>query len=90
MEELKEEGDESEEEEAGVDTGFDDTLRTGTFEDEEEAARLSKGGLQPRDIDAHWIQRSLSKFYNDPIVAQQKVKEVLDILKVRSIFDEFE
>uniref|UniRef100_A0A914URZ7 U5 small nuclear ribonucleoprotein 200 kDa helicase n=1 Tax=Plectus sambesii TaxID=2011161 RepID=A0A914URZ7_9BILA len=81
VEELKEDGDESEDETEGVETDYADTLRTSNFEDEEEAARLAKGGLQPRDIDAHWIQRSLSKFYNDPIVAQQKVKEVLDILK---------
>jgi len=41
-----------------------------------------KKSLHPRDIDAYWLQRSLSRFYNDPIVAQQKSKEVLDILKV--------
>uniref|UniRef100_A0A183EVW4 Helicase_PWI domain-containing protein n=1 Tax=Gongylonema pulchrum TaxID=637853 RepID=A0A183EVW4_9BILA len=40
--------------------------------------------LHARDIDAHWIQRSLSKFYKDPIVAQQKVNEVLQVLKEAS------
>lgn len=52
-----------------------------TFQD---AGKERKGNLHARDIDAHWIQRSLSKFYKDPIVAQQKVKEVLQVLKVLS------
>uniref|UniRef100_A0A1I7XD40 Helicase ATP-binding domain-containing protein n=1 Tax=Heterorhabditis bacteriophora TaxID=37862 RepID=A0A1I7XD40_HETBA len=63
----------------GVNVHFDDS-------DEEETDAVideikSKGGLHPRDIDAHWIQRSLAKFYKDPIVAQQKVTEVVSILK---------
>ena len=33
-------------------------------------------------MDAYWLQRSLAKFYSDPIAAQTKAKEVLDILKV--------
>lgn len=48
----------------------------------EDASGNRKGVLNARDIDAHWIQRSLSKFYKDPIIAQQKVNEVLHILKV--------
>ncbi|KAL1414758.1 hypothetical protein MTO96_007229 [Rhipicephalus appendiculatus] len=41
----------------------------------------SKSGLHPREIDAYWLQRKLSKFYDDPVVAQTKAGEVLDILK---------
>lgn len=47
---------------------------------EEEEDGKKKKGLQPRDIDAYWLQRSLGKFYQDPIVAQQKSREVLEIL----------
>ncbi|KAF2353766.1 DEAD/DEAH box helicase domain [Trinorchestia longiramus] len=37
--------------------------------------------LSPHDIGAHWLQRELNKFYNDPIQAQSKAQDVLDILK---------
>ena len=37
--------------------------------------------LHPRDIDAYWLQRELSKFYDDAMVSQKKAEEVLDILK---------
>ena len=42
-----------------------------------------KKDLHPRDIDAFWLQRQLSRFYDDAIVSQKKADEVLDILKVR-------
>lgn len=44
---------------------------------------MSKKDLHPRDIDAFWLQRQLSKFYDDPNVSQARSSEVLDILKVR-------
>ncbi|XP_076308177.1 U5 small nuclear ribonucleoprotein 200 kDa helicase-like [Tachypleus tridentatus] len=37
--------------------------------------------LHPREIDAYWLQRKLSKFYDDPVVAQTRAGEVLEILK---------
>lgn len=37
--------------------------------------------LQAHEIDAFWLQRKLSKIYDDPTQAQSKVREVLDILK---------
>ena len=40
--------------------------------------------LTPHQIDAFWLQRKLSKVYDDPTQAQTKVKEVLDILKKAS------
>ena len=39
-------------------------------------------GLHPHDIDAFWLQRKLSKYYDDPMVAQTKAAEVLQVLKV--------
>lgn len=46
---------------------------------------MGKGGekgLHPHDIDAYWLQRKLRSFYDDPMLAQNKAAEVLDILKV--------
>uniref|UniRef100_A0A4W3I4Q8 Small nuclear ribonucleoprotein 200 (U5) n=1 Tax=Callorhinchus milii TaxID=7868 RepID=A0A4W3I4Q8_CALMI len=40
-----------------------------------------KKDLHPRDIDAFWLQRQLSRFYDDAIMSQKKADEVLDILK---------
>ena len=40
--------------------------------------------LHPRDIDAYWLQRELSKVYDDAMVSQKKAEEVLDILKTAS------
>lgn len=43
-----------------------------------------KKDLHPRDIDAFWLQRQLSRFYDDAIVSQKKADEVLEILKVKT------
>lgn len=37
--------------------------------------------LHPRDIDAYWLQRNLSKVYDDAIISQKKSEEVLELLK---------
>ena len=44
----------------------------------------SDKGLHPHDIDAFWLQRKLSKHYDDPMLAQTRAGEVLAILKVCS------
>lgn len=51
--------------------------------DLEVMSRSSKSSksLQPYEIDAFWLQRKLSKIYEDPTQAQTKVKEIIDILK---------
>ncbi|WKX97568.1 hypothetical protein Q1695_013326 [Nippostrongylus brasiliensis] len=79
IDEIKNVDESSSDEEGGEEAEHNETLRGGGFGDEEEGTK--KDVLHPRDIDAHWIQRSLAKFFNDPIVAQQKVTEVLSILK---------
>lgn len=48
-----------------------------------------KKELHPRDIDAFWLQRQLSRFYDDAIVSQKKADEVLEILKVKMAFTPF-
>lgn len=37
--------------------------------------------VHPREIDAYWLQRKLSKYFDDPVVAQAKAAEVLKILE---------
>lgn len=37
--------------------------------------------LHPLDIDAYWLQRRLSKIYDDPMVSQAKATEVLNVLR---------
>lgn len=40
--------------------------------------------MHPHDIDAYWLQRCLSKYYNDAMISQAKATEVLSILKETS------
>lgn len=37
--------------------------------------------LHPLDIDAYWLQRRLSKIYDDAMISQAKAEEVLNVLK---------
>lgn len=63
----------------GEEATFDATLHSASLTDED---KTRDKGIHPRDIDAFWIQRKISKFYpDDPNMAQSKAKEVLDILK---------
>ena len=59
--------------------GFFASLQLGGSE---AAMGMAKKDLHPRDIDAFWLHRQLSKFYDDPNVSQARSSEVLDILKV--------
>lgn len=85
------------EEEGGVEADYDATLQTeggSRLDDDAQKCALicrhyvkllvqcNSSKLHPRNIDAYWIQRSIAKFIDDPIVSQQRSKEVLDILQV--------
>lgn len=37
--------------------------------------------LHPLDIDAYWLQRRLSRIYDDAMMSQEKATEVLAVLK---------
>lgn len=37
--------------------------------------------LHPLDIDAYWLQRRLSRIYDDAMVSQARAAEVLTVLK---------
>uniref|UniRef100_A0AAY5EQB3 Helicase ATP-binding domain-containing protein n=1 Tax=Electrophorus electricus TaxID=8005 RepID=A0AAY5EQB3_ELEEL len=78
--EVREEGsDDSEGEEADV--GCTLSANLGSAGD---VMMTKKKDLHPRDIDAFWLQRQLSRFYDDAIVSQKKADEVLEILKTAS------
>lgn len=51
------------------------------FQDSDEDDE-GKGKLHPRDIDAFWLQREIAKFVDDAMVAQNRAKEVIEILQV--------
>ncbi|MCP9262026.1 hypothetical protein DINM_005324 [Dirofilaria immitis] len=88
-EEVKEEGSGAEDE-SGVEAVFEETLKARYVdEDDENAAGERKGNLHARDIDAHWIQRSLSKFYKDPIEASDD-RDCENQLVLLLGFDQFE
>ncbi|KAG5281442.1 hypothetical protein AALO_G00072250 [Alosa alosa] len=79
--EVRDEGsdEDSEGEEAGVGCALSANLgATG------DVMSAKKKDLHPRDIDAFWLQRQLSRFYDDAIVSQKKADEVLEILKTAS------
>lgn len=46
-----------------------------------EEQKTQEKALHALDIDAYWLQRRLSKFYDDAIVSQAKAAEVLKVLK---------
>ena len=63
----------------GEDTGIrgynsSDVRSSDTFAKQEK-------GLHPLDIDAHWLQRKLSKYYEEAITSQKKSIEVLEIMQ---------
>ncbi|CAH8538749.1 unnamed protein product [Schistosoma rodhaini] len=47
-------------------------------------AHQNAENLHPRDIDAFWLQRNLAKHCKDPILAQAKARECLEILQSAS------
>ena len=78
------EDDADDDDEEGVEADVDGTLHANLKERGEEGGK-SDAGLHPRDIDAFWLQRKLSKCYtDDPTMAQTKAGEILDILKTAS------
>eukprot|EP00095_Tigriopus_kingsejongensis_P005132 snap_masked-scaffold100_size373717-processed-gene-2.9 protein:Tk05132 transcript:snap_masked-scaffold100_size373717-processed-gene-2.9-mRNA-1 annotation:"u5 small nuclear ribonucleoprotein 200 kda helicase" len=90
FQDSEEEASEEEEEAADGDEAEDeemvqapDTGRSGlrVDKDEEGQSRQTRSALHPSDIDAHWLQRELSKYFPDANVSQQKSKEVLEVLE---------
>lgn len=81
---VREDDESGDDDEQGEEAAFDGTLqRTGVQEEADEETK-DKTGLQPVDVDAHWIQRAMAKIY-EPIAAQEKAREVMQILQVSSV-----
>lgn len=76
--------DNDDEAEDGVEAQHDSAIKTAA--DGSARGRRAKGEanerLHPREIDAYWMQRKLSKYFDDPVQAQSKAAEVLKILKI--------
>lgn len=70
-EEMEEEGEESK---------VDSAIRAENLGVTAEEMKKEKS-LHPLDIDAYWLQRRLSKIYEDAMVSQAKAAEVLNVLK---------
>ncbi|KFM69174.1 U5 small nuclear ribonucleoprotein helicase, partial [Stegodyphus mimosarum] len=77
--EVREE--DSNDENEGDEAIVDSTLHATNLDSSQDTMGKSGKSLHPRDIDAYWLQRKLSKFYDDPVVAQTRAGEVLEILK---------
>ncbi|GLV40316.1 Brr2 U5 snRNP complex subunit [Carabus blaptoides fortunei] len=73
--EVREEQDEEEGEEARL----DGTIHAENLGGVEEMKKEKP--LHPLDIDAYWLQRRLSKIYDDAMVSQAKAGEVLNVLR---------
>lgn len=67
----------------GEDAGVEVTLQSKAGDNEPEA-KADSDSLHPRDIDAFWLQRNVSKHCKDPVLAQKKAQECLDILRTAS------
>ncbi|XP_034244319.1 putative U5 small nuclear ribonucleoprotein 200 kDa helicase isoform X1 [Thrips palmi] len=71
---------EDDDQEEGEEAKDDSAIRSENLAALEEQRKQEKA-LHPLDIDAYWLQRRLSKYYDDAIVSQSKAAEVLKVLK---------
>ncbi|CAK8692210.1 U5 small nuclear ribonucleoprotein 200 kDa helicase-like [Clavelina lepadiformis] len=79
--EVREGSDGEDEEMEGVEADVDMVVSANLTNEAGDVNIAKNKELHPRDIDAYWLQRNLSKVYDDAIVSQKKAEEVLDILK---------
>ena len=78
-----EDDDDDDEEKENGDSGdkYDDHAIKAEGSESSRARDSKSKSLSPNDIDAHFIQRKISKYYDDATVSQKKSKEVLEILQ---------
>ncbi|KAI6193789.1 hypothetical protein M3Y96_01056000 [Aphelenchoides besseyi] len=77
--EIRDENDTEDEDDQGEEAVFDGTLQRSDAAEKEKDGGTEKR-LRPVDVDAHWIQRAMTKIY-EPTVAQEKVREIMRILE---------
>jgi len=79
--EVREGSDMDDDDEGGVEADVGMVV-SGNLTNKEGDINIAKDkDLHPRDIDAYWLQRNLSKVYDDAIMSQKKAEEVQEILK---------
>eukprot|EP01134_Creolimax_fragrantissima_P000807 CFRG0807T1 len=84
MDEIKENdsGSENEGDEAEVDGKLQrDGEEAGMSQGDKDEWYKQADSVDPRDIDAYWLQRQLAKYFDDAITSQKMSKEVLEILE---------
>eukprot|EP00002_Diphylleia_rotans_P023954 TRINITY_DN471_c0_g2_i6.p1 TRINITY_DN471_c0_g2~~TRINITY_DN471_c0_g2_i6.p1 ORF type:complete len:1922 (+),score=509.87 TRINITY_DN471_c0_g2_i6:33-5798(+) len=82
LEELQEDSDGAADDEEGEDTNLTDFLLQTTKNPMEEAEDDDRDDiLDPRLVDAFWLQRSLSKYYPDADQSQRMARDVLQVLQ---------
>eukprot|EP01125_Pyxidicula_operculata_P014589 TRINITY_DN4878_c0_g1_i1.p1 TRINITY_DN4878_c0_g1~~TRINITY_DN4878_c0_g1_i1.p1 ORF type:complete len:2162 (+),score=668.51 TRINITY_DN4878_c0_g1_i1:53-6538(+) len=69
----------------GEETELMETVRAKGEEEEEDAL-----DLDPNTIDAYWLQREISKYYEDAVQSQKLADEALEILQSRSRLGDLE
>ncbi|KAG0308854.1 DEIH-box ATPase [Dissophora globulifera] len=72
---------EQDEAESSMDVDEDEAVRVGASESKVDTTKK----LQPHQVDAYWLQRFISSFYKDEIVAQEKTDAAMAILASESI-----
>lgn len=78
--EVDEVGDSDEEDEGGVEAQGSGMLKGGDDTDDADADEV--GNLSVHEIDAHWLQRQLSKYYTDANVSSRLAEETLMCLQI--------
>ncbi|KAF9914159.1 DEIH-box ATPase [Lobosporangium transversale] len=72
---------EQEEEQSSMDVDDDEAVRVGASEAKVDTSKK----LQPHQVDAYWLQRFISSFYKDEIVAQEKTDAAMAIIASEAI-----
>ena len=56
-------------EEEGMEADYEGVIHGAHDSEKAEAEGKAKEKLEPRSVDAYWLQRELNKFFKDPIVS---------------------
>ncbi|KAF0300038.1 putative U5 small nuclear ribonucleoprotein helicase [Amphibalanus amphitrite] len=90
FEESEDEGDnedvygevrEDDDDDEGEESKANNAISAANLQGGDESLMKKEKALHPQDIDAHWLQRQLSKYYTDPFVSQAKSREVVEVLQ---------
>jgi pre-mRNA-splicing helicase BRR2 len=87
IDDMKEDGYEvsegdSDDDEMGVEAYGSGMLKGDDSERDMKAEEDSKHYISIHDIDAHWLQRQLSKYYSDANMSSKLAEEILTILRI--------